>query len=100
MSKTVIAIFIALCIIDFPYDVFAIAKLFSLLSSINTWKWTIDITKLVARLDKIVWISLLYDIIDIPTVNFQMSHYLLNPISHGWGYCLSTDTISCENIRS
>ena len=34
MSKTVIAIFTALCITDFPYDVFAIAKLFSLLSNI------------------------------------------------------------------
>ena len=34
MRKTVIAIFTALCTIDFPYDVFAIAKLFSLLSNI------------------------------------------------------------------
>ena len=92
MSKTVIAIFSALCNIDFPYDVLAIAKLFLLLSKQhNTWKWTIDITKLVTRLDKIVWMSLLYD---TPTVNFQMSHYWLNPISHGWGYFLSSETDS------
>ena len=34
MSKTVIAIFTALFTIDFPYDVFVMAKLFSHLSNI------------------------------------------------------------------